>query len=115
MPVALVTGATGGLGRAIVLRLARDGFDIAINDLGARASQLQSLAKEISESNRNASIVTADVTKDNEVQQMIAQAADDLGGLDVVRDCYHGRIKYDDCSWLSDGRKCRNDYYEALA
>jgi NAD(P)-dependent dehydrogenase (short-subunit alcohol dehydrogenase family) len=84
MPVALVTGATGGLGRAIVLRLARDGFDIGLNDLGTRVPQLQSLAKEISKLNRNASVVAADVTKDKEVQQMIAQTTGELGGLDVV-------------------------------
>ena len=38
--VALVTGAARGIGRGIALRLAADGLDVALNDIGANADQL---------------------------------------------------------------------------
>lgn len=44
---AIVTGASQGIGRAIALRLADDGFDVAINDLSAAKDNLETLRQEI--------------------------------------------------------------------
>jgi NAD(P)-dependent dehydrogenase (short-subunit alcohol dehydrogenase family) len=85
MPVALVTGSARGVGRAIALRLAQDGFDIGVNDLHAQASELHSLKTEIEGLGRVATIVLADVTQENEVSTMVNTVVEELGGLNVVR------------------------------
>jgi meso-butanediol dehydrogenase/(S,S)-butanediol dehydrogenase/diacetyl reductase len=45
--VAFVSGAGRGIGKAIAIRLAQDGFDIAINDIPASMSSLEETAAEI--------------------------------------------------------------------
>lgn len=44
---ALVTGSANGIGRAIALRLAEDGFQVAINDLASHDARLKELQHEI--------------------------------------------------------------------
>jgi NAD(P)-dependent dehydrogenase (short-subunit alcohol dehydrogenase family) len=85
MPVALVTGSARGIGRAVAIRLARDGFDVAINDVETRGSLLQLLAEELRKENRHATTVLADVSSEVEVKNMVEKTVKDLGSLDVVR------------------------------
>lgn len=84
--IALVTGASQGigLGRAIALRLANDGFNLAINDLPRKRDQLQSLSREIIEKGRKSCLVAGDVTIESEVAEMMQTVMEELGGLDVV-------------------------------
>ncbi|KAJ8587341.1 short chain oxidoreductase [Rhizopogon salebrosus TDB-379] len=82
--VALITGAAQGLGRSIALRLATDGFDIALNDLPAKHEQLHALAAEIENFGRKTCIVSADVSEENQVKQMVDSTVEQLGGLDVM-------------------------------
>lgn len=79
--VALVTGAGQGIGRAIALRLAKDGFDVAINDLNAESAT--KVSKEIVETGRKSLVVPADVSDRDQVGDMARQVEHDLGGLDV--------------------------------
>ncbi|KAJ8701327.1 hypothetical protein PTI98_000128 [Pleurotus ostreatus] len=82
--VALITGAGRGLGRAIALRLARDGYDLALNDLHASQGLVESLAAEVKNRGRKCTIVPADVKSEAEVQGMIKRTVKDLGSLDVM-------------------------------
>ena len=86
-PVAVVTGAAQGIGRAIALRMAADGFDVAINDLDNKRQQLECLAEEISAKGRRAYIALADVSSDDQVRVMVANVVKELGSLDVVSLC----------------------------
>ncbi len=85
--VALVTGAGGGIGRAIALRLAKDGFDIALNDIHASLPKVEAVRQEVSKFGRKTSVLTANVAHEKEVSNMVDHAVRDLGALDVVCTC----------------------------
>ncbi|KAF9445074.1 NAD(P)-binding protein [Macrolepiota fuliginosa MF-IS2] len=82
--IALVTGASRGIGAAIARRLAKDGFDVAINDLPAQIPALESLQKEIGSTGRRAYIHAADVSDASEVENMVGGTVEALGGIDVM-------------------------------
>jgi NAD(P)-dependent dehydrogenase (short-subunit alcohol dehydrogenase family) len=81
--VALVTGAARGIGRAIALRLADDGFDVAVNDL-SNTPELNELLREIENKGRRSLTVPADVSLEPEVVKMVQEVVQKLGSLDVV-------------------------------
>lgn len=80
--VALVTGAGQGIGRAIALRLARDGADIAIVDLNDE--KVQAVADEVQALGRKATTFTADVSNRDEVYAAIDHTEKELGGFDII-------------------------------
>ncbi|CAF3266465.1 unnamed protein product [Rotaria sp. Silwood2] len=80
---ALVTGAARGIGRAIALRLARDGLNVAVNDIKASSSGLNKVQQEIEKMGRKSVAITADVSVDKAVETMMQSAAKELGSLDV--------------------------------
>ena len=82
--VALVTGAAQGIGRAIALRLADDGFDVAINDLPSTKDNLESLSQELISKGRRTCIVAGDVSVEADVQNMVSTVVEKLGELNVV-------------------------------
>ncbi|KAL0950345.1 hypothetical protein HGRIS_010313 [Hohenbuehelia grisea] len=82
--VALITGAGQGFGRAISIRLAKDGFNVALNDLSSNAAQLKAVQNEVAAVGREAVIVPADVTSETEVMKMVDDTVRKLGTLDVM-------------------------------
>jgi NADP-dependent 3-hydroxy acid dehydrogenase YdfG len=82
MKVALVTGAGQGIGRAIALRLARDGFALAMADINPSA--LAAVTAEIEAAGGQALALPADLSQLAEVQRVVAAAAAGLGRLDVL-------------------------------
>jgi meso-butanediol dehydrogenase/(S,S)-butanediol dehydrogenase/diacetyl reductase len=80
--VALVTGAGQGIGRAIALRLASDGADIAIVDL--KDENTRAVADEVHKIGRKATTFTADVSDRSQVYAAVDHAERELGGFDVI-------------------------------
>jgi len=80
---ALVTGGSRGIGRGIALALAEAGCDIAFNYLreSARADEV---VKQIEATGRKAIAVQADVSKEDEVKRLVAEAETYLGQIDIL-------------------------------
>jgi 2-deoxy-D-gluconate 3-dehydrogenase len=80
--VAIVTGASRGLGRAIALALAEAGADVAV---GARATtEIEETAHQVEQRGRRALAVRTDVADYAQVEALVARAIDGLGGLHIV-------------------------------
>ncbi|KAK0218615.1 hypothetical protein EDD85DRAFT_353344 [Armillaria nabsnona] len=84
--VAVVTGAGQGIGKAIALRLADDGFDIAVNDiaLDAKINKLRDVQAEIIEKGRQCGVFPGDVSNEEDVKSIVEGVVNTLGGLDVM-------------------------------
>lgn len=80
--VALVTGAGQGIGKAIALRLVKDGFAVAIADYNDATAQ--AVADEINRSGGRALAVKVDVSQRDQVFAAVEQARKGLGGFDVI-------------------------------
>lgn len=86
--VAIITGAAQGIGRAIALRLAKDGIHVALNDIPNNADNLARVAEEVQAQGGRSTTILADVSVEHEVKAMVAKAVEDLGSVDVVCDVY---------------------------
>jgi 3-oxoacyl-[acyl-carrier protein] reductase len=80
---ALVTGGGRGIGRGIVLELAREGADVAINYRRDREAA-EATAREVEALGRRAVVLQADVSDCAAVETMVARAVEVLGGLDIA-------------------------------
>ena len=80
--VALVTGASAGIGRAAALALAREGADIALNYLGYDAAA-EELAGQIRALGRRTLLFPVDVADQAAVEAMVDRLARELGRLDI--------------------------------
>lgn len=80
---AIVTGASRGIGREIAKRLAADGFSVVVN-YSANAAQADEAVSEIQAAGGNAIAVKANVSKENEVEQLFEHTISKLGQINVV-------------------------------
>lgn len=81
---AIVTGSSRGIGKAIAIRLASDGYNVCINDIAANEKGCEETAAEIQGLGRKACVAIADVTKRDEVKQMVQTSVKALGPLDTM-------------------------------
>ena len=92
--VALVTGAGGerGIGRAIAVRLAKEGADVIVNDVvsnpyadwGTAWEGAPSVVREIEELGRKSISALADVSNAGQVDDMVSQAVEEFGRIDIL-------------------------------
>jgi len=82
--VAVITGASSGIGRDIALRLASDGYDVALNDLPSKATGLKEVAEAVEKAGRKVLILPGDVSVDADVQALIKDTVAGLGSVDVM-------------------------------
>ena len=80
--VAIVTGAGRGIGRAIALRLAKEGADVVILDINLERAN--TVADEIKALGRKAIAVKVDVTKSEETNRMAKTTLDKFGRIDIL-------------------------------
>ncbi|KAF9800493.1 hypothetical protein IEO21_10359 [Rhodonia placenta] len=82
--VAIVTGAAQGIGRAIALRLADDGIDVALNDIPGNVDNVARVAEEIRAKGRRALTIPGDVSVEEDVKALIDRTTTALGGVDIM-------------------------------
>ena len=80
--VAIVTGASRGLGRAMALALAEAGADVAL--AGRSTADLEDTARRVEAAGRRAIVVPTDVGVYPQVETLVQRAIAELGGLDIV-------------------------------
>jgi 3-oxoacyl-[acyl-carrier protein] reductase len=82
--VAIVTGGAGGIGRAICLRLAQDGFDVVVNYNNRRDRAEEIVAEIKAMDGRNAVAVQADISTESGAEALYKAAVRELGGVGVL-------------------------------
>jgi NADP-dependent 3-hydroxy acid dehydrogenase YdfG len=80
--VALVTGASSGIGEATALQLARDGMAVAI--AARRRDRLRDVAAKIESSSGTVYVLEADLTKESDAQWIVSKTEERFGRLDVL-------------------------------
>ena len=81
--IALVTGSSRGIGKAIALDLANQGADIVVN-YRSRPDAAEEVANVIRGMGRRALVIEADVADDLQVKAMVDQAVQEFGGIDIL-------------------------------
>lgn len=81
--VALVTGASRGIGRAVALALAATGAQVAVNFVNRRDAAM-AVRKEIQMQGQESLLVQADVAARQDVEQMISHVLDHFGQIDIL-------------------------------
>ncbi len=81
--VALVTGSSRGIGRAIALALAEAGADVVVNFL-QRSAEAQAVELQIRQLERRSVCIQADVSSGNEVERLVKTSENQLGSIDIL-------------------------------
>ena len=81
---ALVIGARRNMGKAFALGLAEAGADVAITDVNLESGQLKQVAEDIKAMGRESVIIQTDISKKNEVQDLVESVTDNFGTIDIL-------------------------------
>lgn len=81
--IALVTGASRGIGRAIALRLAQAGADVVVNHR-ATPDESEAVREQVSQLGRRVLVAQADVSQESDVKQLYEQAITAFGRVDIL-------------------------------
>lgn len=84
MAAALITGSARGIGAAIALRLASDGFDIALNDINESMFENNDITQKIKEKGVECEYFCADVSDHEQCEKLVSDVKNRFGGLDVL-------------------------------
>ena len=108
MSVALITGGTKGIGKAIAIKLSQYGYDIAINYRNEN-DELNNLKTEIEENNVKCVLVKGDVSIFEDAERFVKETVEKLGSVDVLvnnagitRDMLIMRMKKEDFKQVID-------------
>lgn len=81
---ALITGGDSGIGRAVAIAFAREGADVVINYLPAEEQDAQEVVELIQAENGKVVAIAGDIREEAFCMKLVKQAADELGGLDLL-------------------------------
>lgn len=84
MAAAVITGSARGIGAAIALRLAKDGFDIALNDISEKSFENNDIMEQIKACGVKCEKFIADVSKSDQVEAMVKAIKELFGSIDVL-------------------------------
>ncbi|MCS7186385.1 MAG: SDR family oxidoreductase [Armatimonadetes bacterium] len=82
MKVAVITGAARGIGRAIALRLAKDGISVAVSDI--LTEQVKETAEIVRKNGGKALPLAIDVRDEEQIKSMFERVVDEFGGVDIL-------------------------------
>lgn len=105
--VALVTGASRGIGRAIAIGLAARGFDLVLNDIAAQAAMLDATAAEARAFGGRVITLHADVSDKAQVQAMVQATVAQMGTV-------HAVVNNAGILRASDVEHCPEDYWDSV-
>ena len=101
---AIVVGGRRNMGKGFALGLAEAGADVIVTDVNNEDGALQSVADEIAGMGRRSLAVKTDISQKSEVDELVTQAMDVLGGIDILMNVavrYHRKslLDLDDQGW----------------
>jgi len=84
MASAIITGSARGIGAAIALRLAQDGYDIALNDISEKMFENNNIVEKIRETGAQCEYFIADVSDHGQCENLIKTVKEKFGTIDVL-------------------------------
>ena len=94
---ALITGGDSGIGRAVALAFAREGADVLISYFDEEEDAAET-ARLVTEAGRKAITVPGDIGNEEHCQALVAQAVEELGGIDILVNNAAFQMTHDDIS-----------------